>query len=141
MPTNELPQPLMGYPYGFFPPSYHPSHSWFLPNQLPPPNLISGLPPLPNPVPAKTEVPRIGPWLEYCDMHHDSQGEDFSKHADKFDKEGYHHINQLVRDRMSEEKLSNWLNIGKGTANLLIQYATGGYGAGEHLEGFQWLAD
>ncbi|KAI9453641.1 hypothetical protein F5148DRAFT_1151908 [Russula earlei] len=82
------------------------------------------LPPLPNPVLAKTDVPRIGPWLEYCNMHCDRQGEDFSKHADKFNEEGYCCINQLLRDHMSEEKLSNWLNIGKGTANLLIQYAT-----------------
>ncbi|KAI9508611.1 hypothetical protein F5148DRAFT_1148903 [Russula earlei] len=86
-------------------------------------NVYTGLPPLPNPVLAKTKVPRIGPWLEYCDMHRDCQGEDFSKHVDKFDKEGYHRINQLVRDHMSEEKLLNWVNIGKGTADLLIQYA------------------
>ena len=32
-------------------------------------------------------------------------------------------INQLTRNHISVEKLSTWLNIGKGTANLLIQYA------------------
>ena len=44
-------------------------------------------------------------------------------HAGKFDEEGYCRINQLTGNRISVEKLSTWLNIGKGTADVLIQYA------------------
>jgi hypothetical protein len=35
---------------------------------------------------------------------------------------GYHRINQLTGDHISVEKLSDWLGIGKGTVDLLIQY-------------------
>lgn len=44
-------------------------------------------------------------------------------HAWKFDQEGYRRINQLTTERTSVEKLSQWLGIGKGTADLLMQYA------------------
>lgn len=77
----------------------------------------------PPPVPKKTETPYIRTWLEYCDSHPDRRGENFSAHAGKFDQQGYRRINQLTGDRMSVEKLSDWLSIGKGTADLLIQYA------------------
>ena len=76
-----------------------------------------------QPIPTKTEVPKIRGWLNYCDKHPDRRGENFSAHAEKFDEEGYRRINQLTGERMSVEKLSDWLNIGKGTADLLIQYA------------------
>ena len=42
---------------------------------------------------------------------------------DKFDQQGYRRINQLVGTHMSVEKLSDWLGIGRGTADLIIQYA------------------
>jgi hypothetical protein len=32
-------------------------------------------------------------------------------------------INQLTRDRISVEQLSEWIGIGKGIADLIIQYA------------------
>jgi hypothetical protein len=44
-------------------------------------------------------------------------------YAEKFDQEGYRRINQLTGNHISVEKLSDWLAIGKGTADLLIQYA------------------
>ena len=77
----------------------------------------------PQPALPKTEVPKIRAWLDYCDRHPDRQGEHFGAHGRKFDEEGYRRINQLTGERISVEKLSNWLGIGKGTADLLIQYA------------------
>jgi hypothetical protein len=65
----------------------------------------------------------ISPWLAYCDRHPNRHGEDFQAHTEKFRDEGYRRINQLTGERMSVEKLSAWLSIGKGTADLLIQYA------------------
>lgn len=41
----------------------------------------------------------------------------------EFDKEGYRTIDQLTGSRMSVENLLNWLGIGKGIADLIIQYA------------------
>jgi hypothetical protein len=70
------------------------------------------------------EFPTITAWLEYCDQHPSHRGENFSVHAEKFSKEGYRRIDQITRDRISVEKLSSWLSIGKGTADFLIQYAS-----------------
>ena len=77
----------------------------------------------PQHIPTKTEVPRIHGWLNYCDKHPDRQGENFSALAEKFNEQCYRRINQLVGERMSVEKLSDWLKIEKGKADLLIQYA------------------
>jgi hypothetical protein len=78
----------------------------------------------PAPKPAdKIEFPAILPWLEHCDRHPDRQGENFRAHGWKFNKEGYCRLHQLTGDRISVEKLSDWLDIGKGTADLLIRYA------------------
>jgi len=41
----------------------------------------------------------------------------------KFDKEGFRRLNQLTGDRITVEKLSEWLGIGKGTADLILRYA------------------
>ena len=113
-------------PYGFYPPPY-PAHGWY--PQLLPPNMNPALPAgirmgnPSQPVPTGTDVPKIGAWLKYCDNHPDRRGENFILHAGKFDEQGYRRINQLTGDRISVEKLSSWLSIGKGTADLLIQYA------------------
>ena len=40
-----------------------------------------------------------------------------------FNVEGYRFIHQLTGPHTLVEKLSAWLNIGKGTADLLIWYA------------------
>lgn len=75
------------------------------------------------PLPSTINYPKICEWLLYCDTHPQRSGEDLAAHAEKFDREGYRRINQLARTRVSIEKLSEWLGIGKGTADLLIQYA------------------
>ena len=64
----------------------------------------------------------IHAWLGYCDKHPDHQGEEFSKYAEKFDQQGYRQINQLTGDFMFVEKMLDWLNIRKGTADLIIQF-------------------
>jgi hypothetical protein len=71
----------------------------------------------------KVEYPKIADWLGYCDAHPDRHREGFGAHRLKFDQEGYHCINQLAGNCITVEKLSEWLGIGKGTADLLIQYA------------------
>jgi hypothetical protein len=65
----------------------------------------------------------MGQWLEYCDKHPECGGENFSEFVEKFDQQGYQCINQLVGTHISVEKLSDWLGIGKGTADLIIQHA------------------
>jgi hypothetical protein len=67
--------------------------------------------------------PNISDWLEYCDRHQHRRGEGFSNHIQAFEQEGYRRINQLTGKRMTVEKLSEWVHIGTGTADLLIQYA------------------
>jgi hypothetical protein len=64
--------------------------------------------------------PAISEWLKYCDHHPDHGGEDFSVHIEMFCQQGYHHMDQLTGHRITVEKLSDWLHIGKGTADLLI---------------------
>jgi hypothetical protein len=78
-----------------------------------------------RPVPAAAAVvyPNIADWLNYCDSHPDRAGEDFKTHIVAFDRHGYRRMNQLIGPRMTVEKLSDWLSIGVGTADLLIQYA------------------
>jgi hypothetical protein len=71
----------------------------------------------------KINYPTIDTWLKYCDKHPDRRGENFSAHAKKFNQEGYRRLQQLTGNRVSVEKLSDWLGIGKGTADLLIGYA------------------
>ena len=81
--------------------------------------------PQPNPIipPKCFRGPRIPTWLQYCDRHPGRDGEIFFALAEKFDGQGYRTIDQLTGDRMSIENLSNWLEIGKGTADLIIHYA------------------
>lgn len=99
-------------------------HAWYSQLGPPPPTMNPG-PPAgihQGSHPQHVPVPKIRPWLEYCDRHPDRQGENFIVHAGTFDGEGYRRINQLS-DRMSVEELSDLLAVGKGTADLLIQYA------------------
>ena len=67
--------------------------------------------------------PHIYKWLQYCDCLPDCEGEFFFGLADKFEQQGYHTIDQLTGSQMTIENLSNWLEIGKGTADLIIHYA------------------
>jgi hypothetical protein len=78
---------------------------------------------LPTAPPRQVRGPNILEWLQYCD-HVPGRGEFFYYGlAAKFTREGYHTIDQLTGSRMTVENLSNWLEIGKGTADLIIQYA------------------
>ena len=65
----------------------------------------------------------IPEWLRYCDQHPQCCGEDFSEHTSRFDQEGYRRIHQLTGQRITVEKLADWIGIGKGMADLLIRYA------------------
>lgn len=109
------------FPYGYYPSPYMMPPQWYPP---PPPSTINPIPPAVNLVPAvRVEYPKISPWLIHCDQHPARSGEDFSLLAQKFSDEGFRRIHQLTGDRISVEKLSDWLGIGKGTADLLIRYA------------------
>jgi hypothetical protein len=80
--------------------------------------------PVPNSSPTiPIRYPEISKWLHYCDTHPHRSGTNLSRHAWRFKQEGYLRIQQLATDRISVEKLSEWLGIGKGTADLIIQYA------------------
>lgn len=111
-------------PYGAYPPHHFPYFGF------PGPNPWAGLPPQapvpqPNPTVPQKHIrgPRISPWLQYCDRLPGREGDNLSALAAKFDKEGYRTIDQLIGNRMSVENLSNWFGIGKGIADLIIQYA------------------
>ena len=129
--TNSTTQPAVPMPYGFYPPP----HSYFpnFPNPMQWPMTGFPQPPVsqpygasqPNPtVPLRrVQGPQILGWLQYCDRLPGQDGENFSALANKFDMQGFRTIDQLTGTRMSVESLSNWLEIGKGTADLIIQYA------------------
>ena len=124
------PLPPMGFPYAYYPPPYAPMPPWY---SQPPPSSFNPVQPAPALAPTldraatkptiKVSYPQITTWLAYCDRHADRRGEDFSALASKFDKEGFRRLNQLTGARVTVEKLSEWLNIGKGTADLLMGYA------------------
>ena len=50
-------------------------------------------------------------------------GDNLAALATNFDAQGYWTIDQLTSGRISIKNLSSWMNIGKGTANYIIQYA------------------
>jgi hypothetical protein len=81
--------------------------------------------PQPNPTvpPRPVRGPHISDWLQYCDRLPGCDGEAFFALAYKFDEQGYCTIDQLTGSWMSVENLSSWLHIGKGTVDLIIQYA------------------
>jgi hypothetical protein len=76
--------------------------------------------PVPN---LSIEYPTIVIWLAHCDKHPSRSGEDLSKLLPKFNTEGFRRIHQLTGDRITVEKLAEWVGIGRGTADLLIRYA------------------
>lgn len=122
-------QPMM--PYGFYPSPhlYFPiqQQGW---RSFAPPG-PSSLQPMVGPgfqyqgqsMPIKsTRGPAITDWLQYCDNHPDRKGAAFVTLVGKFKDQGYRTIEQLTSSRMSVVDLSTWLEIGKGTADLIIQY-------------------
>ena len=110
-----------GFPYSYYPPPFM-SPMWyaqlqpgapnpvFLPTNPMPSTLGSSVPALKQAT--KVEYPRLGAWLNYCDQHPEHCGEDFSRHLEMFNVEGYRFIHQLTGPHTSVEKLSAWLNIG-----------------------------
>jgi hypothetical protein len=114
-------------PYGFYP-SPHMYFSNLMQQQWPgfpqPPGLHAHgiLQPNPTLPPRPVKGPRILEWLRYCNCIPGHNGEALFSLAYKFDKQGYQTIDQLTRNWMSVENLSNWLHIGRGTADLIIQY-------------------
>jgi hypothetical protein len=122
--------PMMLYPYGCYPSPYRfaPWTSYSQPSFpfLADPSLqVVGAINSTQAAPPDVEYPLIGPWLEYCDRLpqrlRDTGG--LGLHAYKFEHQGFRCINQFISGRISVEKLSDWLVIGKGTADLIIQYA------------------
>ena len=118
--------PQMNFPFGYYPSPYMMPPPWYGQSLAP---ALNPTPFAPDPAPSapkqaiSMEYPKISPWLAYCDKHPTRSGENFSAHAQRFSDEGYRRIHQLTSRRISVEKLSDWLGIGKGTADLLIQYA------------------
>jgi hypothetical protein len=108
---NPNSQPQMPFPYGCYPPPF----VWGAPQMYP-----GAMNPTPHVKPVNVIYPKIEDWLKHCDARH---GENFSAHTWRFLQEGYRDMEQLTSRRMSIEKLSEWLNIGKGLADLLIRYA------------------
>jgi len=73
--------------------------------------------------PQALDYPMIVDWLAFCDNHPQHSSENFSGLGTKFDKEGFRCLHQLTGDHITVEKLSEWLGIGKGTADLILGYA------------------
>ena len=125
--THAQPQAPLPMPYGFYP-----SPNPFFANPVQWPGAGFPQPPGPGPQANPTALPsaprkqvrgpNISEWLQHCDQV-PGRGGFFYSLADKFAKEGYRTIDQLTNHRMTVENLSNWLAIGKGTADLIIQYA------------------
>lgn len=120
-------QPMqMQMPYPFYPPPhmYLPQQSWPM-NPQPVPSTSEPTRLHQNPLgwPKLVKGPAISAWLQHCDNHPDRHGDNLSTLAANFDTQGYRTIDQLTSGRMSIENLSSWVNIGKGTADYIIQYA------------------
>jgi hypothetical protein len=81
-------------------------------------------PPAPVPV-ASTPLkyPRIPEWIEYCDRNPDRCGANLSAIIPKIQEQGFCFINQLTGSRITVEKLSGWLAIAPGTADLIMGFA------------------
>jgi hypothetical protein len=134
--SQQMPQGQQ-MPYGYYPspfiPAWYPGSGY--PHVLPPPQqpmqpLVQQpiAPPAPAPAPAPAQVPKlmfpfIVDWLQHCDSHNDRRGHNFEQYTNNFNDEGFIRINQLNRNRVTIEQLAEWLNIKKGTADLLIGYA------------------
>ena len=79
--------------------------------------------PVPPMWPEPVNYPDISEWLVHCNNHPQRSGENFSNLVPTFDHEGFQRLQQLTEDWISIKKLSAWLSIGKGTADLIIRYA------------------
>ena len=75
------------------------------------------------PIKSTAKGPAIANWLRYCDNHQDCKGAAFCMLAEIFEEQGYRTIEQLMSTQITVVDMSTWLGIGKGTADLIIQYA------------------
>ena len=100
-------------------PFYHPQFPLLHPQQYTVPPMMS----VPSPPIQPLDYPLISEWLAQCDDHPQRSGEDFTNLVPKFDQEGFRCLHQLTGDQITVEKLSEWLGIGKGTADLILRYA------------------
>jgi hypothetical protein len=79
--------------------------------------------PAPAPASKSLKYPLISEWIDYCDRHPDRRGANLSALMPKFDDLGFRYINQLTGTRVTIDKLSEWLSVGPGTADLVIGFA------------------
>ena len=98
-----------------------------LPQQPMPPTASMNQPqgnatPVAEPEP-EYEYPSISQWLCHCDKHPRRQSYQLGRHAAAFEREGFACLDQLVGSRITISDLSEWLQIGRGTADLIIRCA------------------
>ena len=86
-------------------------------------NLTPAVPQAAPTVPVK--FPNIADWIGYCDQRPDRSGANLSTLIPKFQEQGFRTINQLTTggNRITVDKLSEWLSIRPGTADLIMGYA------------------
>jgi hypothetical protein len=131
--------PMSSMPYGYYPSPYHllPYYPMQASMGLHPGAM--GVPPQAgsnlHPIAMQTQslpskkmdspkvIPKVIPWLNYCDRHPNRCGDSLSDYAHKFDQEGYRRVDQLTSNRVSVENLAGWVKIGTGIAGLVIHYA------------------
>ena len=114
----------MPFPYYQAPYVYFSHQSWPMnPHLVPPTSQCVSPPQSPSSQPKSVKGPAISTWLWYCNNHPNCGGDNLAALATNFQAQGYQTINQLTSGHISIENLSNWMNIGKGTADYIIQYA------------------
>ncbi|KAM6492687.1 hypothetical protein JOM56_012411 [Amanita muscaria] len=114
-----------GYPYYPQPPPY--PYYAMPPPSAPPARPVSLSPVAHDSVDAASatdlEYPLIVDWLAYCDKHARRRGRNLCQYSVTFENEGFATIDQLTGPQITIEKLSEWLGIGRGTADAIIRYA------------------
>lgn len=118
-----MPMP-MPYPYYPAPQMYFSQQTWPMnPHPVPSTSHPVGFHQNPSSQSKLVKGPTISAWLEYCNNYPDHSGDNLAALATNFDAQGYWTIDQLTSGRISIKNLSSWMNIGKGTADYIIQYA------------------
>ena len=116
--------PAMPFLFYHAPYAYFPQKPWTTNlNPVPSTSQPVGLHQNPSGRPKLVKGPAISAWLQYCDNHPDHAGNNLVTLATNFKTQGYRTIDQLTSRRISIKNLSSWMNIGKGTADYIIQYA------------------
>ena len=114
------------FPYYQAPYMYFPQHPWPT-NPNPNPVTLTSQPVSPHQNPSgwskSVKGPAIFTWLQYCDSHPNHGGDNLAALTTNFKAQGYQTIDQLTSGCISIENLLSWINIGKGTADYIVQYA------------------